>query len=98
MIEKALRENVRIIVRAYAKATGQPISQISREFYGNSGFLDRFFAGEQSVRLSKIDKMLERLAQKWPAEEPWPICPVIRLARPMGGRSSRISPRKSAAA
>lgn len=92
MIEKALISNFRLLVRAYAKATGDSVVKISKDLYGNARFLERFFAGQQSVSVRKFGEMLDALAAKWPAEEPWPMIPVI-IMRPRRGKSAPLSPR-----
>lgn len=98
MIEKPIRANVKIIVRAYSKATGIPIWKISKDLYGNAGFIERFFAGEQSIRLSKLNDFLSKLAADWPADTPWPICPMIPMRRGRRGKNGPLSPSSRRAA
>ncbi len=85
MIEKPLISSFRTIVRAYSRATGYSLSKISKELYGNARFLDRLFAGQQSVSIAKLDEMLIKITATWPPDHPWPIVPVIALRKPGRG-------------
>lgn len=82
MEEDTIRDNLRKIVKAYAKAKGTSVVNISRQFYGNHGFLDSFFAGEKSTTLRKLQEMLDRLRETWPEGAEWPLCRVIVFNRP----------------
>ncbi len=95
MIEKTVRENIKAIVQAYAKATGRSVTGISKEFYGNAEFLPLFFKGEHSVSVKKLDVMVEDFRARWPADTRWPLCRVVVFKGPAKGR--KLSPEASAA-
>jgi hypothetical protein len=82
MIERAVRENLLAIAKAYAKATGLALSTISAEFYGQSGFLRDFERGKRSLTLPKLDELLARFAERWPRGSPWPQTQAISMRRP----------------
>lgn len=99
MIAKVVRENVKAIVLAYAKATGRTITGISKDFYGNAEFLPLFFKGEHSVSIKKLDDMLygeEGLVERWPAGAPWPLCRVVVFRGPEKAARGRLSPGNAA--
>jgi hypothetical protein len=82
MIANVMRQNLRKIVSAYRAATGKTVAQVSKKFYGNAGFLEAFFAGEQSISLNKLDAFLASITAKWPEGAEWPYCGAILIAAP----------------
>jgi hypothetical protein len=102
MIADPIRENVRAIVKAYAKATGRSLTGISKQFYGNADFLPLFFAGKHSVSVKKLEDMLygaEGIVSRWPEDASWPSCRVVVFRGPKPGRRrGKISPEKAKAA
>lgn len=98
MIETVVRENVKKIVQAFAKATGRSITGISKDFYGNAEFLPLFFGGKHSVSVKKLNDMLygeNGLVTRWPEKTPWPLCRVIVFRGPP---KVKLSPRNRKAA
>lgn len=95
MIGTEILSSFKIIVRAYAKATGDSDVKISKMLYGNAHFLERFFTGEQTISLTKLDEMLALLAEKWPEGTPWPVIPIMMIKGPKRGK---LSPKKKTAA
>lgn len=94
MIEEAIRDNVKAIVKAYSRATKLPIRTISKKFYGKSTFLADFFAAEHSLSVETLEKMLQKFAAEWPDNAEWPTCRAIIIPRP----SRKFVPRKDRAA
>lgn len=82
MIEKTARENLLLIAREYARATGLSLATISKEMYGNQAFLQGFEQGKQSIRLSKLDEMLVKFSDKWPRGAKWPVTKPLSMAKP----------------
>jgi len=72
-MEKAARENLLPIVAAYRKATKQSLATVSSEFYGNGGFLEEFKNGKHSISLKKLDEVLRKFRDRWPANAEWPL-------------------------
>lgn len=97
MIEDTMRSNLKLIAKAYAKATGRSIGSVSREIYGQSAFLDAFFAGDQTVSISKMDEMLRKFAAAWPADQKWPLTRAVFM-KPSPKTPGNLSPKNSAAA
>lgn len=82
MIDKTARENLFKIVDAYAKGTGLSISTVSGRFYGNQAFLTDYREGRiKSMTLRKIDEMLEKLSDVWPAGVRWPKTKPLLMDR-----------------
>jgi hypothetical protein len=65
-MEPVVRQNLIAYARAYARGHGKKLSQVSREIYGNSNFLDQFRRGKVTVGLDKLDEMLDTLGTRWP--------------------------------
>lgn len=82
MIDKTIRDNLKLVVRAYAKATGHTTTRISKDFYGNIGFFDELFAGKRSVSIAKADEIVQSFRDKWPENTKWPVCRVIVMHGP----------------
>lgn len=96
MLEKTARANFKAIVTAYRKASGRSETAVSKDLYGNTTFLEEFFAGRQTVSLKKLDEMLQRIGDMWPDGAEWPYCPAIFFRAPK--KSGKLSPAKSRAA
>lgn len=91
------RDNLKAIVRAYCRATGQTDAQVSRKFYGNTVFLPAFFAGEQSVSIDKLEELIGAIKADWPEKAVWPLTRVISIRAPER-RRVKLSPEKRPAA
>jgi hypothetical protein len=52
---------MRVAVEACAKATGRSISAISRDYYGQSGFLAQFIAGKTTMQIKKYDEVMGKI-------------------------------------
>jgi hypothetical protein len=101
MIDKAVRRNLQLIVDAYSKGSGRSVSAISKQFYGNAGFLADFFTNRQGISLIKLDSMVAAIKKEWPSGTPWPVCKPIEFAGPdsaarksAGARRGKLSPEK----
>lgn len=93
MISTICRDNLKAIAQAYGKATGQSVTAISKEFYGNSAFLPKFFSGTQSISIDKYDNMIGLFLRDWPEDAKWPILRVIVMRGPVKkGGISRDAP------
>lgn len=98
MIASVVRDNVKAIVKAYAKATGRTLTGISKDFYGNAEFLPLFFKGEHSVSVKKLDEMLygeKGMVTRWPEDAAWPLCKVVVFRGPAPAprrRREKLSP------
>lgn len=82
MIAQCCRDNLRALVREYRKKTGLSLSQVSKRYYGNAGFLEAFLAGKQSMSLNKFDQVFQGLAADWPEEADWPQMRAVVPRRP----------------
>src|SRR4051812_8494677 len=98
-IEKVLISNLKVVVRAYAKATGYSRMRISKDLYKGAYFLDRLFAGEQSVSVRKYSQMVDRMVAAWPEGKPYPLTAIIVMPSPAKWRKTTgLSPRNSTSA
>ncbi len=66
-IAATVRDNLLKLANAYAKATGKSLGQISKEFYGNGNFFDEIAAGDRSIGVDKLEKMIEQFRENWPS-------------------------------
>src|ERR1700688_798269 len=81
-IAKTLRENLRLIVSAYRKATRKSLEAVSREFYGKTPFLRAYFAGEGKISTEKYGDVYAMFLEKWPEQADWPFLRSIVFDRP----------------
>jgi hypothetical protein len=81
-VEPAVRQNLIAYAKAYARGHGKRMSQVSREIYGNSSFLDQFRRGEVTVGLDKLDEMLGTLGSRWPDGVQVPYAPPMWMRLP----------------
>ena len=81
MIKRVIRKNLLDIANAYRKATGQTLSAVSREFYGNSNFLSEFRAGRQSLSVDKLNDVVEQFRAQWPDNADWPWTMAVMMTR-----------------
>jgi hypothetical protein len=99
-IESILRDNLKAIVRAYAKATGRSIPAVSKQLYGNSNVLGEFFSGAPkcpSMSIRKMSEILESMRDNWPEGAEWPLCRAAIMSGPRRReKSSSKSPTKAA--
>ena len=79
MIAEIVKTNLLAIAAAYRRGTGDSLTQISKEFYGNSTFFNQIKRGEHSVSVRKLDEMVERFREKWPPDTAWPPVRVISM-------------------
>lgn len=97
MIAETTRQNVKLIVTAYRKATRTSLSVVSKRFYGNAAFLEAFFAGKQSISIDKLDRMIEDMRIAWPAQTEWPHCRPVFMRAP-GKKNGKTFPLETATA
>ncbi len=88
---KTTRQNVQLIVDAYRSATNTSLSFVSKRFYGNAGFLERFLNGEHSMSIDKLERMVDDLRDAWPAGAKWPACTPVLFPRPEKRRGENNS-------
>lgn len=91
MIAATIRQNLKVLISAYAKKSGLSESQISKQLYGNGSFTRAFFSGTQTITIIKVDEILRLLATKWPIEEWPPLKPLDMTQFPE--RNKRAVPR-----
>jgi hypothetical protein len=89
-IAQTCRDNLRTIIASYRKATGASLSAVSKNFYGNAGFLESFLAGRQSMSIGKFEEVVQQLRDEWPEDAQWPPTRAIVIPRP-----EKFSPGKS---
>lgn len=70
--ETIARSNLKTIVRAYRKATGQSLPAVSKQVYGHVGFLQAFFDKKQGITFAKFDHIISHLRESWPDGAEWP--------------------------
>jgi hypothetical protein len=80
-IAATVRDNLIKLATAYAKATDKSMGQISKEFYGNGSFFDDLAAGDRSIGVDKLEKMVEQFRQNWPDGARWPLTRAIFMNR-----------------
>jgi hypothetical protein len=80
-IAQDVRLNLLAIVEAYCRATGQSESAASRKFYGNNDFFAQLRAGEHSISVQRLDKMLGEFRRKWPRNADWPFTRAIFMGQ-----------------
>lgn len=82
MMGNICRDNLRLLVQAYGRATGTPVGQISKRFYGNVKFLREFLKGKQSMSIKKFDQVVQTFLKHWPLEADWPHLRVVVFPHP----------------
>ncbi len=97
MIESAIRENVKLIVGAYRRATKMSVNAVSKRFYGHHTRLAEFLKGESSMSVHTLDAMLETIAAEWPENAEWPLCRAIIIPRPAKKKLLTHSKKESSA-
>lgn len=88
MIEQTCRDNLIKVSIAYGKAArsrGKPLNirQVSKRFYGNDAFLDKFRRGDVSMSLKKFDEIIEAFRAQWPKGVKWPLLEVAVIRPPV---------------
>lgn len=88
MIEQTCRDNLIKVSIAYGKAArsrGKPLNirQVSKRFYGNDAFLDKFRRGDVSMSLKKFDEIIEAFRAQWPEGAKWPLLEVAVIRSPI---------------
>lgn len=81
MIAAEVRKNLLAVVSAYRKATGASDSEVSKRFYGNVSFIDKFRSGDHSISVDKLDAMIADFRAKWPEGAEWPMLRPIFMDR-----------------
>lgn len=81
-ISQPVRENLLAIADAYVKATGLSPTTVSRKFYGNQKFFDDFRSGECSITVPKLEEVVQKFSDEWPAGLRWPKVKPILMDRP----------------
>ena len=61
MIAQTCRDEMRALAALYTATTGSSLSAISRKYYGKSGFLPRFVAGDASMSIDKYDRIMGQI-------------------------------------
>lgn len=81
MIAEIVKNNLIAIATAYRRGTGASLTQISKDFYGNSNFFASLKNGSHSVSVRKLDEMIEQFRERWPADTHWPPVRVISMGQ-----------------
>jgi len=78
-IEKRAVRNLLEIVSAYRKATRESLQACSKRFYGDAYFFDKLKAGDGSLSLKTLDKVLDKIREAWPEKAIWPMVRLISM-------------------
>jgi hypothetical protein len=84
-ISKQVQSNVLILARAYMKAAKIDEAAFSLKFYGNTSFLMKFKASEQSITLTKLDDLVSAIVAEWPDGVERPYLPAVFMDRDIRG-------------
>lgn len=82
MLEKICRDNLIAVARAYSKATGLSLEQISARFYGNTVFLRDYQRGTKTISLKLYDRMWGEFVRQWPEGGVFPFPRSVVFDRP----------------
>ena len=76
-ISTALRENMLMLAKAYARGTKSTLSATSKKFYGNTTFFKQLGATGKNKRVSvsidKYSEIIEQMRREWPPGVDWPV-------------------------
>jgi len=72
MFAEVSRKNALTLADAYARATGDSLTKVSAQFYGNGIFFRDLANRDRSISVERFGEMLAKFAAKWPRGEPWP--------------------------
>jgi hypothetical protein len=78
---KEIRKNLLALAHTFAKATGTPMTSVSRRFHGHQSFFEDFRAGRISIRLKGAEQMLQKFRTDWPEGTPWPDMEPVSMGR-----------------
>jgi hypothetical protein len=81
-VTEIVRFNLLEICKAYRKATGASLSDVSRRFYGRGNFFSRLKKGDKiMLSVPQLDKMLAQFRAEWPVDADWPLTRTIFMGR-----------------
>lgn len=89
MFAETVTRNLLAIAEAYRRATGKTMGQVSKQFYGNSGFFAELRAGTRSISVEKIDEMIVAFQAAWPKGAPRPFMHAVHMWK--SRRSGEVS-------
>ena len=84
MFEKLIRDNLILIAEAYAEAVGKSLTTVAKEFYGRGDFFENLRRGEGTISIARLETMLNRFRDEWPAGAEWPVTSPIFMTRTIG--------------
>ena len=80
--EDTMRNNLRALAWAYARATKHSLATVSKDIHGSSQFFDKYFSGEGSTRIDTYFLMVNKFRARWPEGLDWPETePISRLGK-----------------
>ena len=75
-------DNLILIAKTYADATGKSLAADSKEFYGNGDFFQQLREDGRSISVRQmLGPMLQKFRDNWPPTTPWPSTRPIRMGR-----------------
>jgi hypothetical protein len=89
MFEQTVIENILLIARAYAKATGHSMTAVGKKFYGRGDFFSNLKMMKNGISISRLDEMLEKFRSEWPEETSWPLTAPVLMTRRSATHSSK---------
>lgn len=89
MTANIMRDNFLLIVAAYGVHKRMPETAISKKIYGNQAFMERYRKGEVSPTIRNYFAMIDKMAEDWPEDAPWPeTMPIPKLGKKLSGDQS----------
>lgn len=89
MFEQTVIENLLLIARAYAKATGQSLTAVGKAFYGRGDFFQKLGEREHGISITRLNEMLERFGSEWPEGAEWPLTAPVLMSRRSLSKSTK---------
>ena len=67
-----MRNNLRALAYAFARAKGLSLTTVSKEIHGSGPFFEKYFNGEGSTRIDTYFLLVNRFRARWPDGVEWP--------------------------
>ena len=84
MLAQTVCENLCQIAREFSRATGQPLSVVSKRAYGRSSFFAEYRKGKQTITTDKVEEILRYFRREWPENADWPFTRAVFMDRRNG--------------